>query len=178
MLKIFYTDGACSGNPGPGGFGVVEFDYGDGKCLCDYFEGAQKPSYFYAHKEDHTTNNRMELEAILHAFRIADAALIEAEEKKYDVDIIIYSDSAYAVNMLNSWIFSWEANGWRRSKNQPIENLDLVKTLYNYINKNSFKSQVRVVKCPGHRGVLGNELADALATGDMNRYNKLLEKIS
>lgn len=178
MLKIFYTDGACSGNPGPGGFGVVEFDYGDDKCLGHHFEEPQKPSYFYAHKEDHTTNNRMELEAILHAFRIADAALIEAEEKKYDADIVIYSDSAYAVNMLNSWIFSWEANGWRRSKNQPIENLDLVKTLYNYINKNSFKSQVRVVKCPGHKGVWGNELADALATGDMNRYNKLLEKIS
>lgn len=152
MIK-FYCDGACKGNPGPGGFGVISL---------------QDNSVFYSYSEhcEQTTNNREELKAILHIFEIS--ALYEGEP------IVIYSDSAYCVNIINDWIYKWANNNWKNSKGKEIENLDLIQQIYKYINIDFFSCQV--VKIKGHVGILENELADALATRDLIKYNKLIKE--
>jgi len=166
MPKIFYTDGACSGNPGPGGFGIVEIENKDSK---DYIVNYSSQTC------ENTTNNREELKAILTVAEfIAGYADLILEE------VIIYSDSAYAVNLINTWMYTWAKNGWVTSKKKPVENLDLVKRLYDLFNIPFFN--VSVKRVPGHRGILGNELADKLARNDYpsffalaNKYNLLPE---
>lgn len=150
MIKTFWTDGACKGNPGPGGYGVIEIQ--DNKIL-----------YKYNKYCDDTTNNREELKAILHVFELAAA--------DPDNQYIIYSDSSYAVNIINDWIFTWVKNNWINSKGNQVENLDLILNLYKYVTINFFNCQVKKIK--GHVGEMGNELADALATNNQNKYNKL-----
>lgn len=168
MISI-YTDGACSYNPGPGGYGVVvialqksEKLNSDGNKVI-YEESAVID--YAMHTVSDTTNNQMELAAMLKAFEIA----TELEE-----ECNIYCDSAYVVNIVNNWIYGWERNGWTRSKGQPIENLPLIKELYNYLITDFFKSKVKVIKVKGHSGRVGNELADALATNDMKKFTKLV----
>ena len=157
MSKIYYTDGACSGNPGPGGFGVVSLR-------------GKEVIYYYSEQCENTTNNREELKAILHVF--------QQEEDNPTEDIIIFSDSAYCVNMLNDWIFKWAKNNWMNSKKKEVENIDLVKTLYKYVSKDFFNCQV--VKTTAHNGCAGNEMADAAATGNkakfVNFYTKLIDE--
>ena len=171
MVKIYYTDGACKGNPGPGGFGVICINEAQirkrdqwGNWTTDSYE--TYINYKYSEQCEQTTNNREELKAILHVFSLAAAN----PEDKY----IIYSDSAYAVNMINSWIHNWAINNWKNSKKQVVENLDLVQEIYNYLNINFFNCQV--LKCNGHSGELGNELADALATNNTLKFNKLIKE--
>lgn len=151
--KIFWTDGSSKGNPGNGGFGVISIEN-------------NTINYKYAEYFDKVTNNQMELKAILHVFKLA------AADK--DCQYIIYSDSAYSVNMINNWIHTWAINNWKNSKKQTVENIDLVKEIYKYLNINFFNCQV--VKCNGHNGIIGNELADALATNNLNKFNKIVEK--
>lgn len=155
-MIMFYTDGSCRKNPGPGGFGVVVMN-------------DQEPNvikYTYSEQCEHTTNNREELKAILHAFEII--------EKEHIKEATVYSDSAYCVNMLNEWIFNWAKNDWKNSKKQTVENIDLVQSLYKYVTKNYFYCQVMKVK--GHNGNVYNELADALATDDSIKFAKILQK--
>lgn len=156
MAKIFYVDGACKGNPGSGGYGVIGFN--------------EKNEIVYVYNEtcEKTTNNREELKAILHAFELSQ------RNENINKDCIIYSDSAYSVNMINNWIHTWATNNWKNSKKQTVENIDLVKEIYKYLNINFFNCQV--VKCNGHDGIIGNELADALATNNLNKFNKIVEK--
>ena len=153
MIKTFWTDGACKGNPGPGGYGVVELQ--DNKILYEYSEYC-----------DNTTNNREELKAILHVFELA------AADKSNTY--IIYSDSSYAVNIINDWIFTWVKNNWMNSKGNQVENLDLILNLYKYVTINFFNCQVK--KCKAHCNNIGNELADALATGNNDKFNKIVDK--
>lgn len=158
MMKYeIYTDGSCLGNPGPGGYGLV-VTYQDS-------EGRRIQLTERSRSSD-TTNNREELKAIISAFEHMEE-LLQSEDT-----FTIYSDSAYCVNMCNDWIRTWASKGWKRSKNQPIENLDLVQTIYNYLNKFSFQCQVQKVK--GHANDAGNELADALATDNLTRAQILL----
>ena len=152
-MIYFYTDGSCRKNPGPGGFGVV--------CLDD-----NRLVYEHSEQCEYTTNNREEMKAILYVFK-------EVAHIKDDI-IIIYSDSAYCVNMLNDWIWKWANNNWKNSKKQTVENLDLVQELYKYINTDFFNCQV--VKVKGHNGDVGNELADALATNDKIKFEKILKQ--
>lgn len=153
MQKIFYTDGSCQKNPGPGGFGVISLEN-------------NVIEYMYSETCEETTNNREELKAILHVFQLAD--------KNRSIDFIIMSDSAYCVNILNDWIFKWSNNNWKRSNNQPIENLDLIQTLYKYLIKDFWNCQV--MKTRGHIGIVENELADALATQNKNKFEKILKE--
>lgn len=150
----FYTDGACKGNPGPGGFGVISLQ--ENEVLYDYSEYC-----------DNTTNNREEMKAILHVFKLVDSSKVKSP-------VIIYSDSAYCVNMINDWIWKWANNGWKNSKKQTVENLDLVKELYKYLTIDFFPCQV--IKTKGHCGIIENELADALATNDEAKYQKILRE--
>ena len=164
---IFYTDGACSGNPGPGGYGVICLNKCYSQTISEYIE-RYTINYKYSEYSKNTTNNREELKAILHVLKLA------TEHSEYN--FIIYSDSAYAVNICNNWIYGWQRNGWVRSKNQPIENLDLIKEIYKYLTTKNLHCQI--LKCDGHKNILGNELADAYATNNQKKINNLIYKYS
>ena len=163
MVEIF-TDGSTKGN------GKKENCGGAGLTVLkpDSVEKAGfRIDYIWSIQENNTTNNRMELTALLKA--------LELSQTKYkDEKCIIKSDSAYCVNIFNEWIYIWNKNNWTRYKNQPIENLDLVKQLWEYCKIGW--SNFTVEKVPGHAGVLGNELSDALATNDKAKFDKILKK--
>ena len=156
MIEI-YTDGSCCGNgkeTNVGGFGVVSMR---GNLIKDK----------YGCRYENTTNNRMEMVALLYA--------LDLSQTKYQNDkVIIYSDSAYCVNIFNNWIHSWARNGWTRSGNKTIENLDLVKKFYEYVTIPwpNFEG----VKISGHSGFIGNEIADALATNNEAKLAKILQE--
>jgi ribonuclease HI len=134
---IIYTDGACSGNPGPGGWGAVLF-YGD---KMKEISGG----------EEATTNQRMELTAVVEALRAL---------KVRDWDVVIHSDSAYIVNAFRQdWISNWTKNGWKNSKKEDVANQDLWKALLEQIERN----RVRIEKVKGHSGDRWNERCDELA---------------
>lgn len=153
MSKLqVYTDGSCSGNPGSGGWACIIIDEDNYKV------------YGYHGKEQMTTNNRMELRGLL-------AALSHAERHEKDSFEII-SDSAYCTQMCREWIYSWANNGWRTAAKKPVQNIDLVQAIYQYLT--DFPN-FSIRRCEGHAGVVGNELADALATGNMKRFQFLLD---
>ena len=152
MIEI-YTDGSSRGNPGPGGWGLVVMS-----------ENRILLAIGKEHKDD-ITNNRMELSALVLALELA--------SKTFPTEwTTIYSDSAYCVNICNEWIFNWSRNGWMNSKKQQVENYDLVKKLWNYIEFPQGRWTIR--KCSGHNGVIGNEIADALATNNKEKLLKIL----
>jgi ribonuclease HI len=131
-----FTDGSCEGNPGPGGWGVVWVE--------DDRVRAEKHGHDPA-----TTNNRMELRALIAAFQMLPA----------DADVTVHSDSELCVKTLNEWAAGWELRGWRR-KSGPIANLELVKELWALKNAHP---KVRVKWIRAHDGSRWNEYADALA---------------
>jgi ribonuclease HI len=133
-VKI-YTDGACRGNPGPGGWGVL-LRYND-------HEKQLKGS------EPHTTNNRMELMAAIQGL----SALKQA------VAVELYTDSQYVRQGMLSWIVGWKKNGWKNSKREPVKNSDLWQSLDELANNH----QVTWHWIKGHSGHPENELADQLA---------------
>ena len=163
----FYTDGACSGNPGPGGFGVVCLNTYYSQTIYDYIE-RHTINYTYSEQSESTTHNREELKATLHVLKIA------AEHKEYN--FTIYSDSAYAVNSINTWMYGWARNGWVNSKKKPVENLDLIQEIYSYLEFPMENFDLR--KINGHSGHLGNELADALAKNNMKKKEELKYRYS
>ncbi len=161
MIWIF-TDGSCSGNPGPGGFGVVVYEGWGGEYHQNPIVDAYQKSC------DSTTNNREEMKAILWALKnygvchTGNGCIIPT----------VYSDSTYCVNTFNDWMWKWKAKGWKRPKNKPVENLDLIKA-YDKLIELGYK--IHLQKIPGHVGEQGNELADKLATGKINAKD-LIEK--
>lgn len=134
--RVVYTDGACSGNPGPGGWGWAVAPDG-------------RPS---GSGGDHrTTNQRMELTAVVEALR-------ELDPGKGPIEVV--SDSTYVVNCFRDrWWVSWERNGWRNSKKQPVANADLWRPLIDLVRSGDVT--FRWVK--GHSGDAMNDLVDALA---------------
>ncbi len=131
-----YTDGACSGNPGPGGWGYTAIE---NDAIVTEASGS----------EPETTNNRMELTAVIKAL----------EEVEGD-DITIYTDSQYVKNGIEVWIKSWIKRGWTTANKKPVKNRDLWETLHTLSEKRNAKWQwVR-----GHDGNKYNERADTLAT--------------
>ncbi len=131
-----YTDGACSGNPGPGGWGAVLI-YGDKRRELTGYEPV-------------TTNNRMELAAAIGALRAL----------KEPCRVVLYSDSAYLVNAFRQdWLGKWQRNGWLNSKKEPVENQDLWQELLVL----SRHHQVEWTKVKGHAGHELNERCDELA---------------
>lgn len=164
MIKhTFYVDGSSKGNPGPGGFGVIELDTCLRETYNSYIE-SYSLNYEYAEYFDYVTNNQMELKAILHVLKLAAAH----PEEGY----IIYSDSAYAVNSINDWIRGWAANGWVNSRKVTVENVDLMQEIYKYIDLDNYL----IKKIRGHDGELGNELADAAATGNSKKREELIKR--
>ena len=138
MKYVIYTDGACSGNPGPGGWGAVILD-------------EEKNETNISGEEKSTTNNRMELMAPIMALR---------KIKKFS-EVIIYTDSTYLKNGITIWIKNWEINGWMSKNKKPIKNKDLWVTL----SKLSVEQNINWKWIKAHTGNKYNEIADKLATG-------------
>lgn len=163
MVEI-YTDGSALDNGSEncsGGWGVCAL-VPDEKS-----EAGVRIDKMLWGRDGYTTNNKMELIALLTALKLAQTDYIQEQ-------CIIKSDSAYCVNMFNEWIYSWQKRGWVRPKNQEIKNLDLVKKIWNYctIDYPNF----RVEKVKGHSTVLGNNIADCLATNSLTKLAKILEE--
>lgn len=132
---IIYTDGACRGNPGPGGWGVIL-----------NYKGKTKELYG---GERETTNNRMELLAAIHG--------LEALKKKCKVEI--NTDSKYVMQGITEWISNWKKRGWKTAGNKPVKNEDLWRRL----DAAMLGHDVKWKWVKGHSGNNGNERADALA---------------
>ena len=130
-----YTDGACSGNPGPGGWGALLEYGGASKEICG--------------GETQTTNNRMELMA----------AIAALETLKKPCNVTLYTDSTYVRNGITSWIHNWRRNNWRTASRKPVKNADLWQRLDEAHQRHEMNWQW--VK--GHAGHPGNERADELA---------------
>lgn len=132
---IIYADGACKGNPGPGGWGAW--------LNC---EGREKELFG---GELSTTNNRMELTAVIRAL----------EALKRPSKVSIYTDSVYVQKGITEWIHSWKARGWRTSGKQPVKN----ETLWRELDVLAQMHDIQWIWVKGHAGNVGNERADALA---------------
>lgn len=151
MIKI-YTDGACSDNPGPGGWAAV-FP------LSTYIEDIRG-------NEKQTTNNRMELKAVVKAFEwIKDKHRKKENEIIKETKIELYSDSAYVINSITkNWLEVWKVNGWKTTKGDDVKNRDLWEEFYNvrkYLRR--FGYTIEFVKVKGHSGNTFNEMVDKLA---------------
>ncbi len=134
---IIYTDGACKGNPGPGGWGVL------------LRSGAVEKELFGGHPQ--TTNNRMELQAVIEALQAL----------KRPCRVTLYLDSEYVRQGITEWLAGWKARGWRTAGKQPVKNVELWQQLDQLVQSGGHQIEWRWVK--GHAGDPGNERADALA---------------
>jgi ribonuclease HI len=130
-----YADGACRGNPGPGGWGAV-LAFGDKER--ELFGG-----------EALTTNNRMELTAVIRA--------LEALTRRCEVDV--YTDSQYVQKGISEWVSSWKKRGWKTADKKPVKNVDL----WQRLDELAAQHSIRWHWVRGHAGNAGNERADALA---------------
>ena len=139
-----YTDGACSGNPGPGGWGAL-LQFGEHERELKGGEG-------------NTTNNRMELTA----------AVAALETLKRTCKIHLHTDSTYLRDGMTSWIHNWKRNGWRTTAKKPVKNVDLWQRLDEAIQSHDI--EWHWIK--GHAGDPGNEAADALARQGLDAYGR------
>ncbi|MBR4305870.1 MAG: ribonuclease HI [Ruminiclostridium sp.] len=144
-VEIF-SDGACSGNPGPGGYGAILRWNGKEKELC----GGEK----------HTTNNRMELSGVIEAL----SAL------KYPCDVTLTTDSKYVIDSITKgWVYNWKRNGWKKADKSPALNVDLWERLLALLEIH----KVQFVWIKGHAGHPENERCDALAVKMRDYYSAL-----
>ena len=140
MQKVLiYTDGACSGNPGPGGFGAI-VSYSD-------------QAYELGGYEPQTTNNRMEMMAAI--------AALESLKGRLDqgTHVILYTDSVYVIRGMTQWIFGWMRRGWKNAEGQEVTNRDLWIRLNDVVKL--FRVDWRFIR--GHKGIAGNERCDEIA---------------
>jgi ribonuclease HI len=144
-LVVIYTDGACSGNPGPGGWGALLAAKGREKEL--------------AGGEPLTTNNRMELTA----------AIMALEALRVPSRVELHTDSMYVRDGITKWLKGWKRNGWRTAEKKPVKNEDLWKRLDAATARHDI--DWRWVK--GHNGDPGNERADALARGAIEAMRRV-----
>ena len=144
MKKVtLYTDGACSGNPGPGGYGAVLI-----------YEGVEKE---IAGGEKSTTNNKMEMMAVIKGL----------EALKEPCEVSVYSDSAYIVNAIEQgWIDSWKKNGWRKADKKPVKNVDLWERLLELMNTH----KVTFNKVKGHADDEYNNRCDRIAVREREKF--------
>jgi ribonuclease HI len=134
---VIYTDGACKGNPGPGGWGAL------------LRSGSVEKELYGGERE--TTNNRMEMMAVIQALQAL----------KRPCKVTLYLDSKYVLQGLTQWLPGWKAKGWKTASKQAVKNVDLWLELDRLANQAGHEIEWRWVK--GHAGDSGNERADALA---------------
>lgn len=140
-----YTDGACSGNPGAGGYGAILI-----------FKGIERE---ISGAEPSTTNNRMEIYAVI-------AGLQKLKER---CDVTVYSDSAYTVNAFNEgWLYGWMENGWKKADGKPVQNTELWQQLYSLTRQHD----VKFVKVKGHADNVYNNRCDELARAAIKKLTE------
>ena len=138
-----YTDGACSGNPGPGGWGAVLI-----------YNGVEKQ---LSGSEKETTNNRMELSAVITALKAL----------KEPCNVTLTTDSKYVCDAINKgWLTSWQKNSWKKADKKPVLNIDLWQELLPLLNKH----RVEFIWVKGHNGHKYNEICDKLAVAEYQKY--------
>ena len=142
-----------------GGWAVVVLEKTDDRIVM-----RKKISQYF---KEQVTNNQMELIAMIKALHLA------SNDYKNE-KVIIYSDSAYCVNICNDWIWSWSQNNWINSKGIEIENKEIITFIWDYIQFPTGSWSIE--KVPGHRGIIGNELADALCTKNEAKFTEILKK--
>ena len=145
MEKILiYTDGACSGNPGPGGWGAILM----------YKEYKKEISG----GNNDTTNNIMEITAVIEALKLL--------KEPCNLEVEVYSDSAYVVNAFNNgWIYNWKKNNWKTASKDPVKNKELWEILYELVRK----FNVKFIKVKGHSDNEFNNRCDELARGEISK---------
>lgn len=170
QITIF-TDGSSRGNPGPGGWGALVVLQNENADLNKVWELGGHAEY--------TTNNRMELTAVLEA-------CVFIESRTLEGNIEIRSDSAYVLNGITAWVFGWEKNGWKTKTGEEVLNRDLWEALLHAQYRLKTKNTLTWKKVAGHAGVMGNERVDVIATeyadgarpllftGGLVQYEKLL----
>jgi ribonuclease HI len=132
---IIHTDGACSGNPGPGGWGAI-------------LQFGSKAKEIFGYEID-TTNNRMEMSAVIKAL----------QNLQTSCKVVIYTDSKYLHQGITLWIHKWIANNWRTASGAPVKNIDLWQELYKELHKH----EISWHWVKGHADNIGNNIADKLA---------------
>ncbi len=144
MKKVtLYTDGACSGNPGPGGYGAILI-----------YNGIEKE---ISGGEKDTTNNKMEMMAVIKGL----------EMLKEECEVEVYSDSAYVVNSIEKgWIYSWKKNGWKKADKKPVKNVELWERLLALMDKH----KVTFLKVKGHADDELNNRCDRLAVKEREKF--------
>lgn len=152
-IQSIYTDGACTGNPGPGGWGVVVY-FSDGSI---HEIGDASPK---------TTNNKMEMQAAI-------AALQFLKASGQTEPITLYTDSEYLINCVTKWVKTWKRKGWKKADGNPVLNQDLLEEL-DQLNS----SQVKWQHVRGHAGNEGNERCDAIARAFANGKTPSLRQVS
>jgi len=150
-----YTDGACSGNPGPGGWGVVMEAWRGGELV---------KTRELAGAEIDTTNNRMELMA----------AIMALETLERGVAVTVVTDSSYLKDGITAWIHGWKRNGWRTAAKKPVKNADL----WQRLDAAQARHRVRWEWIKGHAGHEQNERADALARAEIAALKKARKEAS
>lgn len=138
-----YTDGACSGNPGPGGWGAVLI-----------YNGVEKQ---LSGSEKETTNNRMELSAVITALKAL----------KEPCNVTLTTDSKYVCDAINKgWLTSWQKNNWKKADKKPVLNIDLWQELLPLLDKH----RVEFIWVKGHNGHKYNEICDKLAVAEYQKH--------
>lgn len=141
---VLYTDGACSGNPGPGGYGAILI-----------YNGVEKE---ISGGEKNTTNNKMEMMAVIKGL----------EMLKEPCEVDVYSDSAYVVNSIEKgWIYSWRKNGWKKADKKEVKNIDLWERLLEQMNIH----KVTFNKVKGHADDELNNRCDRLAVSQREKFS-------
>ena len=139
---VIYTDGACSGNPGPGGWGTILM-----------YKGTKKE---ISGAKNNTTNNVMELTAALEGLKML----------KFPCEVELYSDSAYLVNgFLQGWIYNWKKNNWKTSNKEPVKNKEIWQEIY----KLTQVHEVKFIKVKGHADNEFNNRCDEMARNAINK---------
>lgn len=149
---VVFTDGSSRGNPGPGGFGAV-IVHNDSALKVESGKWKVKE---IGGREEHTTNNRMELRAAIGGLK----GLTLNREKGQTLKAIVYSDSSYVINGITKWVFGWQKNGWKTKAKKDVENKDLWEKLV----ETSRNKEIEWKKIEGHAGVAGNVRCDEIAT--------------
>ncbi len=147
-----YCDGACKGNPGESGSGLV------------IYEGEKKPTLLYGQYKKQGTNNTAELNALYKALLIAK----EAEDSRVN----ICCDSKYSIDCITKWAYSWKSNGWKK-KGGEIKNLEIIQEAHSLYEE--LKERIVIEYVKGHAGVEGNELADRMAGYAIVAQNEVYE---